>query len=71
MNNVISMSDFKDRWERVLQREDPAQGTTLEVYLNRHTGESDFVMVSEDGKSMSTLLPAHIVAIVADLLKAL
>lgn len=56
MGEVIKLSDFRDKWQEVLTIDDDS--STLQVYINRGTGEAEIVQMNDDGEAIRTQLDA-------------
>jgi hypothetical protein len=55
MSNVIRLSDYKDDgWEEVYTTDGP--NSTLQVYVNRKTGETEVVQQNDDNETIRTPL---------------
>lgn len=54
MGEVINLRDYQNPWKEVLTVDDEA--STLQVYVNRQTGEAEVVQMNDDGEAIRTQL---------------
>lgn len=56
MGEVINLRDFQNPWKEVLTLD--AEETTLQVYVNKQTGQAEIFQMNDDGEAIRTQLDA-------------
>lgn len=56
MGEVINLRDRQNPWKEVLTLD--AEESTLQVYVNKQTGEAEIFQINDDGEAIRTQLDA-------------
>ena len=54
MGEVISLSDFYDKWKEIFACD--GTSSTLRVYMNTSTGALEFVQMNDEGVAITTCI---------------
>ena len=69
MGDLIKLEDYKFPWREVFASDGPA--STLQIYVNDHTGEAEIVQMNDDDMSIRTCVDAEDAAQIAVVLTAI
>lgn len=57
-DNVVHMDNFMNNWREVHRVDDPVNGTTLTIHVNKYTKQFDVVQTNDEGESITTHMSA-------------
>lgn len=66
MGKVLRMEDFRYPWKEVLTID--CDCSTLQVYVNERTGETEIVQLNDDGEAIRTTMNASDACLLASVL---